>query len=270
MVSRHHRVCFGKQSVGDGRVITVMRRVAIGSFAVALAACAGASAAVAAPKGGYAVFAQCPTGAGGVDGCIYGSLEGGYIALGKEVVPISRPVVLQGGLLEEQEPFVKYLAGALNGETLTRVGQAIPGLAGTLDAMAELAAPAGSVSVNDAGGNVRLALPVKIRLEPGLGPECLIGSDAHPIEMYLTSTTSGALKGNPGKQSSFEEGGILLKSGVTLVDSGFAVPKASGCGSASIDNILDAILGLPSSGASAKFNLKLEIANSELVEEADG
>jgi hypothetical protein len=264
-------VSFGKKNVGDGWAIAVMRRVAIGSFAVALAGCLGASPAVAAPRGGYAVFAQCPIGAVGVDGCIYGSLEGGYIALGKEVVvPISRTVVLQGGLLEEQEPFVKHLAGAVNGETLTRVRQAIPGLAGTLDAVAELAAPAGSVSVNDAGGNVRLPLPVKIRLEPGLGPECSIGSDAHPIEMNLTSTTSGALKGNPGKQSSFEEGGILLKSGVTLVDSGFAVPKATGCGSTSVDTILDAILGLPSSTASAKFNFRLEAANSELVEEAEG
>jgi hypothetical protein len=253
----------------EGRV-RVIRRVAVGAAVVVALVCVGVPVAVAAPSGGYSVFAQCPTGAHGVDGCLYASLEGGYMTFGRMVLPISRTAVLQAGLLDEMEPFVKHLAGALNGETLTKVGQDIPGLAGALYAVAELAAPASSVSVVTSGGNVRLALPLKIRLEPALGSECLIGSDAYPIEMYLTSATSGALSGNPGRQTTLEEGGILLKSGVTLVDGGFAAPRVSGCGTPAVEGIIDTMLGLPSTSASAKLDAKMEIANSELVEEAEG
>ena len=79
------------------------------------------------------MFAQCPTKATQVDGCIYSPTESGYIKLGKQEVPIVKTQVLQGGLLEESEPFVKHLSGALNGETLTKTAQKVPGgLAGLL------------------------------------------------------------------------------------------------------------------------------------------
>jgi hypothetical protein len=246
----------------------------VGATVTVALAFVGAPAALAAPTGGYAVFAQCPTHAVQVDGCLYAPVEGGYLMLGTTVVPIAKTVVVQGGLLEEEEPSVKHVAGALNGETLTKVGLAIPGgLFGLpLDAVAELAAPASAITVSGVwGASTRLAIPVKIRLANHLlGAECLLGSNSHPIEIDLTSGTSGGLTGNPGKRRTLEEGGILLKSGVSMVGSGFVVPKASGCGSAVVDEALDAKLGLPSSNNRIVFNLKMEIANSELVVNSEG
>lgn len=249
--------------------------VAVVAAVVALG-CAGAPLALAAPTGGYAVFAQCPRYAGSVNACIYVQIEGGYFTLGKAVVPISKSMVLQGGLLEAEEPFVKHLAGALDGETLTKVGQPLAGgLFGLpLVAVSELAAPAGSISLNTglAGGNALMVLPVKVRLvNPLLAAECSIGSNSHPIELDLTSGTSGALVGNPGKRSSIEEGGILLKTGVSMVSSGPAALKASGCGSAVVDEAVNAKLGLLSSNnAAVTFNMKIELANSETVNAFEG
>ena len=249
-----------------------MKRRIVGGVAVAIAfACVGSSAAVAAPAGGYAVFAQCPTQAAQANGCLYAPVEGGYIALGKTVVPIAKTVVLQAGLLEEEAPFVKHLAGALDGDTLTRVGQTLlGGLFGLpLEAVTELAAPASSIALSSKP--LGLVLPIKVRLvNPLLGSECSVGSNLHPIELNLTTGTSGGLAGNNGTQRTIEQGGILLKSGVAMVSGGFAVPKATGCGSTLVDEALDAKLGLPSSNNRIVFDLKMEIANSELVEESEG
>ena len=246
---------------------------AVATVAIALA-CVGAPAAVGAPAGGYVVFARCPTHTVGVIGCLYAPIESGYISLGKTVVPIAKTMVLQGGLFREEEPSIKDLVGALGGETLTKVGQTLPGgLFGLpLDAVTELAAPANSISIDDAGGGLSLTLPIKVRLvNPLLGAECSIGSDSRPIGLSLTTgTTSGGLTGNPGKQEIIDEGGIVFKSGVAMVSGGFAVPKAGGCGSALVDEAVDAKLGLPSSNNRLVFDLKIELANSELVEEAEG
>jgi hypothetical protein len=258
------------------REIAVKKWIAIGLAVAATLGCVGVPAALAAPTGGLAVFAQCPTHAGGVDGCIYGPVEGGYLTLGKTVMPIAKTMVLQAGLLEEQEPSVKHLAGALNGETLTKVGQPLPGglFGRPLDAVSELAAPASSISISTGlfGEAMRLTLSIKVRLaNPLLGAECTIGSNAHPIELNLTSGTSGRLTGNPGKKSTIEKGRIVLKTGISMVSTGFALPKASGCGSTVADEAIDAKLGLPSSNYTATtFNMKIELANSEFVEEAEG
>jgi hypothetical protein len=247
--------------------------VVVGAAAAISLAWAGAPVAAAAPKGGFAVFAQCPVHAEGVKGCLYAPVEGGYLTLGKTVVPIAKPMGLQGGFLQEREG-AKPLVAALDGETLTKVGQTLPGglFGRPLDAVTELAAPANSISIDDAGGGLSLTLPIKVRLvNPLLGAECSIGSDSRPIGLSLTTgTTSGGLTGNPGKQEIIDEGGIVFKSGVAMVSGGFAVPKAGGCGSALVDEAVDAKLGLPSSNNRLVFDLKIELANSELVEEAEG
>jgi len=250
------------------------RRIVIGATVAISLACAGAPAAIAAPQGGYAVFAQCPTHVEHVNGCLYAPVEGGYITLGRTVVPIARTVVLQGGLLREEVSGVKRLAAAVDGETLGEVAQTIPGglFGSSLGAVTELAAPASSISLSSGVSGLRLALPIKVRLvNPLLGAECSVGSNAHPIELNLTTgTASGGLAGNPGTETVIEEGGIVIKSGVAMVSSGFAVPKAGGCGSALVDEVLDAKLGLPSSNNKIVFDSKIEIANSELVEESEG
>ena len=252
-----------------------MRKWVLGGAAVAVSlASAGAPAAAAAPTGGFAVFAQCPVHAENVTGCVYAPIEGGYLALGKTVVPIAKTFAVQGGLLVEQEPFVKPLVAAFDGETLTKVGLVIPGglFGRPLDAVTELAAPASSVRLVVGREPRTIALPIKVRLvNPLLGAECSIGSNSHPIVLSMTDGTSGRLTGDPGTESTSEEGRILTVSGFSVVSSGFAVPMASGCGSVLVDEAVDAKLGLPlSKGTAAVFDMKIEIANSELVEEAEG
>jgi hypothetical protein len=228
----------------------------------------GSAAAAAQPRGGYAVFAQCPTQAKHVNGCVYGRLYEGYITLGRTGVPVTKTIVLQAGTLRETEPFVKQLVGALDGETLAKVGQPLFGL--PISVVPELAAPPSAIFVHTKP--LSLMLPVKFRLESTFLPvACLIGSDADPIRLLLTTgSTGGGLKGNAGVESPLEGGGIDLISGVVMVDRGFAAPGAQGCGSSgAIDTLIDDDLGLPSSDNTVVFDESLEIANSELVEGAE-
>ncbi len=257
----------------------------------------------AAPTGGFAVFAECPTHASNVNGCVYAPTESGEITLGKESVPIVKTQVLQGGLVTEEEPFVKYLSAAVNGETLVKTPEPVPGgllglkcnndnviLRGlcarffenrftSVNSITELAAPAGSVKFNtfaeQTGQGAALTLPVKVRLEnPLLGKECYIGSNSNPIELELTTgSTIGGPTGSPGRASTKEEGGILVINGTSLVSNTFSVPGATGCGPFGLlDGVIDSKIGLPSAAGknTAILNGKVEIANSEIVEEHGG
>jgi hypothetical protein len=275
----------------------------IATALMALAALGMASSAMATPKGAFAVFAQCPVHAAEVDACIYSPTTSGYIKLGKQEVPIVKTQVLQGGLLENEPSYVKPLSAALNGETLTKTAQKVPGgLLGLVEcnkisnfierilcegffengvtgvnAVTELAAPASSVVLNSAyeqlGVGTALTLPIKVHLEnPLLGSECYIGSTKEPIKLELTTgATTGGPTGKPGTQTVKENGKILVISGVSLVGNTFTAPKATGCGVLGIlDGILDEKIGLPSSKNTAVLNGSVEIANSSAVEESEG
>jgi hypothetical protein len=285
-----------------------MRKFMMGVAVIASLAIVGVPAAMATPTGGYAVFAQCPTKTVGVEGCIFSPTESGYVTIGKQEVPIVNPQDLQGGLLEETEPFVKHLAGALNNETLTKTAQKVPGGllgikceeitgSGWLEtearklcedlfanhltnvyAITELAAPASSVVLNEAaeefGVGTALKLPVKVRLEnPLFGSECYIGSESEPLELNLTTgATTGGPTGKPGTKTTKEEGGILVISGISLVNNTFKAPGASGCGLFGLlDGLINSKIGLPSAAGknTAVLNGKVEIANAELVEESE-
>jgi hypothetical protein len=285
----------------------------MGAAVVASLAIVGTPAALATPTGGYAVFAQCPTQAAGVDGCVYSPTESGEITIGKQTVPIVNTQVLQGGLLEEVEPFVKQLAPALNGETLTKTVQRVPGgLLGVkcyeikgegywekelrkacekvfeegflgVTAVTELAAPASSVVFNTAaeqlGEGTALTLPIKVKLENALfGSKCYIGSNSDPIMLNLTTGTTSPpspntpISGNPGTKSTKEKGGIAVLSGVKLVDNSFSAAGATGCGLFGLlDGLINSKLGIPSAAGNntAILNGKVELANSELVEESE-
>jgi len=264
---------------------------------------------MATPKGGFAVFAQCPLGTAGMNGCVYSPTESGYITINKTEVPIVNTQVLQGGLLREEGLGEKRLAAAKNGETLTKTAQKVPG--GLLDlvkcneitgsgwfekelrkacesvfenkltgveAVTELAAPAHSVILNSAleqlGEGTALHLPVKVKLENVLlGSECYIGSEAEPITLNLTTgATAGGPTGKPGTLTTSEEGELATITGVSLVNNTFSTPGASGCGPFGLlDGIVDSKLGLPSAAGKnvAVLNGKVEIANSEAVEESE-
>jgi hypothetical protein len=279
-----------------------MRKLFLGVVMVVSLAVVGVPAAMATPKGAFAVFAQCPVKAPQVDACIYSPTTSGYITLGKQEVPIVAKQVLQGGLLEEEEPFVKHLSAALNGETLTKTAQKVPGgLAGLVEcdkitnfierilcegffengltgvnAVTELAAPASSVVFNAAfeqlGVGTALTLPVKVKLEnPLFGSECYIGSNKEPITLNLTTgATSGGPTGKPGTKKTKEKGEIVEISGISLVSNTFTAPKATGCGLLGVlDGLINEKIGLPSSKNTAVLNGSVEIANSELVEESE-
>jgi hypothetical protein len=89
-----------------------------------------AAPALAAPKGEYAVFYDCPLSNAEVHGCIVSKTESGEFVIGtkKTKVPIEKTITLQGGFEEEvaaefRMPFVE----AEDGNTLSKTPQKVPG-----------------------------------------------------------------------------------------------------------------------------------------------
>jgi hypothetical protein len=206
-----------------GQAGTQGRRFVIVAALVALAALGMASAAMAEPKGEFAVFKQCPIGTPELKGCIVSRTESGEIKIGSTAVPIVSTQTLQGGFGESNAEGSQPFYGAKNGETFSKTAQKVPGgLAGLVkcneiknivvrilceglfenkltgvNAVTELAKPASSIYFNEAVLELEapfppyppaLVLPVKIKLEnPLLGSECYIGSNSEPIELALTT-----------------------------------------------------------------------------------
>jgi hypothetical protein len=222
------------------RVVGVRRRtlivmVALAPPLVSLGVVAFASAE--SPPGAFAVFSQCPRFAPGVNFCMYGKLESGGERIGNGGLAIVNPITFQGGYErnEEKEPVTERFVGAIDGETISRTPQPIPGgLSSLIDcteiqgrrfpdrvlrrackaaldsssstgvnATTELAGPVGDIGIssdnliNEEG--VALSLPVKIHLEnPFLGRDCYIGSNRSPITLNLTDgATSPPLPNEP-------------------------------------------------------------------------
>jgi hypothetical protein len=254
--------------------------------AVGLLAALGASPAMAAPKGEYAVFSDCPVSNPALSGCIFAKTESGEFKVGTETVPIVKTQVLQGGFIEEESGALKFVAAA-DGNTLPKTPQAVPGgLLGLVkcneikefieriacelvfqngvtgvNATVELAAPASSIFLNEenllTATGTALTLPVKVHLEnPFLGSTCYIGSNSNPLKIELTTgTTKPPLPNKPitgkvGTLTTRAEGGILVDKGNSLVNNTFSAPGATGCGGPIIELLLDPIinskLGLPS------------------------
>lgn len=262
----------------------ICRILLVTASMVASFAILGVSSALATPKGEYSVFEQCPTSIETLSGCVVSRTESGEVTIGNTEVPIVKTQTLQGGT-ENIEPGVKHLVAALNGETLTKTPQKVPGgLAGLVkcneikgegfwekleragceaifenkytgvNATTELAAPASSVILSLAAAEEpafgpALILPVKIKLEnPLLGNECYIGSNAHPIVLELTTGKSGSETGSLGEITSRAEGGILVVKNSKLVNGTFSAPGVTGCGeffSFLLDPIINSKLALP-------------------------
>jgi len=262
----------------------------------------GASSAVAAPKGEYAAFAECPTSKAQLAACISARAEGGSIAFGDETVPVVNTQTLQGGFIEEESGALQFVAAA-KGNTLTKTSQKVPGgLSGLVNcteisnkherenceaifenkltgvnATVELAAPASSIGLNEFNleteTGTALSLPIKVKLEnPLLGDECYIGSNSSPLVVELTTGTSGSLTGTLGEVGSRAEGGILVISKDSLVNNTIAVPGANGCGggfSSVIDKIVDGRLAIPAAEGHNKVTLDgtLEQTGAETARE---
>jgi hypothetical protein len=236
------------------------------------------------PNGEFAPLADCPLGDPSVELCILAEMTGGEMAVGKRVIPITAPILVQGGLIENEIESFEFV-GAEDGKTLSKTALTVPGgLLGVVGASAlspplheasngllgrdataviatiELAKPASSIGFNlnnmvDEQGTA-VELPVKVKLSNAfLGDKCYLGSEAHPIVLRLTvgatspSPPNRSLRGHLGEISFNKAFTLATIDGVSLVDNTFAVPGATGCGTSSsllVDRAVDVTLGLPS------------------------
>jgi hypothetical protein len=258
--------------------------MAVAATGVAACTAHAALAAAVEPTGDFVVFKQCPRFTSGVELCLHAETLTGELVLDKESVPISKPLVVQGGLKINSETGAESLVGALNGETIVRTAEKVPGgllglvNCGTLPlfvaaaceaviaggatgayAIAELAKPAYDIQIStqnlEEQYGVALGLPVKIRLEnPLLGSDCYIGSASSPLALDLTDNVTTpqwpnrpihGREGRIGVKDSFE---IVEITENVLVNNEFAAPAATGCGgpfAPVIDPIINARIGLP-------------------------
>ncbi len=184
-----------------------------------------ASTASAAPKGEFAVFADCPLSNAELSACLVARTESGEIKINKTVVPIVNTQTLQGGYIINRQTGATTFVGAADGNTLSKTAQKVPGgLLGIkcyeikgegklekearkaceaifeegllgVNATNELAAPASSIGLNEENilteTGTALTLPIKVKLENVfLGNNCYIGSEASPIVLHLTTGTT--------------------------------------------------------------------------------
>jgi hypothetical protein len=222
--------------------------------------------------------------------------------LGQKRVPIVNPAVLQGGYVDPAKERAgdgssKFVA-AVNGPTLSRASQPVPGGLGGLvppdgspplvkavtalffestlsgvDVSLELAGPASDIRVNE--GNlaeaqgVALELPVKVRLEnPLLGGSCYIGSGTSPLIWKLRMDRTDPpkpnqpIKGRPGTVDFLEGGQSLRINGAELVDNAWSAPGATGCGGPLaflVDPIVNSAIGIPAAAGHNTARLRSTI-----------
>jgi hypothetical protein len=263
--------------------------IAIGLITLALASTASASSHNP-PTAEFKPFGECPLNNAKIVGCIDAEFSGGSLDVGSKTIPIVNPITFQGGFEEEEvEPFALHFHGAENGDTLSKTPQPVPGgLQGVtapgswpqvlqesfneqmetgftgVNATIELAASATSITLSLENllfeEGTALGLPVKIKLDnPTFGSNCYIGSNAKPIQLELTTGTSGARSGTPGTVSFNGAFTLVTISGLELVDGTFAAPAASGCGgtfSKFVDPLVNSIFGLPAGSEENSISLE--------------
>jgi hypothetical protein len=254
---------------------------------IVLGALGGAARAAAVehhPTGDYAPFADCPLSNPATDLCIFARAEGGELTIGRKAIPISRAMTLQGGVHEDQASGRQTFIGAEDGNTFSKIPQAIPGRpfviaapkslpgyvqgifnefvdreATKLTATTEFAAPASAVGVDtqdlvEAKG-IGISLPVKIKLSnPLLGEACYIGSSADPIAIPLStgsiarSRLHKPIQGKPGHAKFKDEYNLVTIREDSLINDSFPSPRAQGCGGMLaflVEPAINAELGLP-------------------------
>lgn len=280
----------------------------LGTLAVTAAAAIGmaASASAADPTGDYAVFKHCPYANLDVTQCVYSDTNGGAIKLGSSNVPIpsNKHLILQGGIKQDGPTSTWY--NAVGAPTLVAPPLDVPGglismvsdnwffgplldafnwaisFANGVTASAELVGPVkfSTANVLFASG-VGVELPLRVKLNNAfLGSDCYIGSAGSPVTLKLTTgttTQAPVLTGNPGTLSFNPDFSVTTTSGVSLVDSAFTAPAATGCGSTFIDRPLvtfavNAKIGLPATAGQSKavMNGVAKIGNADSVRTSAG
>lgn len=245
--------------------------------AAALAALTFAPAAGATPTPEFEQFLKCPWENVEVTDCVHWTFEEGSYEIGERTVSIVNPILLQGGYTAEAAEAKFH--GAVNGDTLSKTPQPVPGGLGEepaptswplalqaafneqietgltgVTATLELAEPATAIELDYENlfeeEGTTLGLPVKIKLSnPILGSNCYIGANGEPVQLELSTGTSGALIGFPGELSLNPKETIVTLTGIEVVDGTYALPEAEGCGgifASYIDPFVNSLFGLPS------------------------
>jgi hypothetical protein len=292
------------------------------TVAVALiASLAIVSSASAEPKGIFKKFSDCPLSTPGLAVCTFAQTTKGEFSIGSTKVPINQTITLQGGGIPTGGPnFNEYfLLPATDGNSLSKTPLNVPGgltdiinceeIKGSgffevieraackaifenkttgVTATTELVATATNPAILNLAAIVEekgtgITLPVRVHLNnPLLGEACYIGSEAHPIQLHLTTgTTAPPLPNKPikGKQGNIigeeEKGYEALKlTENSLVDNAFAAPVSEGCGgffSFLIGPIVNSKLGLPSAAGhnTAILEGTLNTASAEAVKASE-
>lgn len=256
----------------------------------------------------------------GVAQCQFVETTSGEVAIGSTKVPISQPITLQGGAIPNSPSEVEYfLIPGADGATFSKTELNVPGglldfvnceeikgefifekleratckaifenkttgVTATTESVANTKNPAilNEFNLNEEVGTA-IHLPVRVHLKnPLLGNSCYIGSEAHPINLELTTGKTSpkppnvSIKGKLGSAETLEEKGQLalrIKNN-SLVDNSFSAPVAEGCGeffSFLIDPVVDAKLKLPSENGhnTAILNGTLNAATAEAVEASE-
>ena len=243
-----------------------------------LAAAAPAARAKAAPNPEYAPFADCPVFVKHVAHCLVATTTSGEFQLANKTVPITKPIVLQGGIIEGSH----VLVPAADGKTLSRTSLTVPGGLTGIEALplgevvstTELAGPVEVFEENLTGRGPAVKLPVKVKLEnPALGEDCYVGSDTEPILLQLTTGTTkpppptAPITGNQGTVSLNPSLTIATINGASLVDNTFTAPGVTGCGGALLSPVLDTVVdlqaGLPAAAGASKAVLTGSLAQTD-------
>ncbi|HET7443259.1 MAG TPA: hypothetical protein VFJ57_01230 [Solirubrobacterales bacterium] len=244
--------------------------VCVFALALTLSSVPAASAASGRAGEDLGPFAKCPLARHSIEGCIKAVVKGGSLTVGRGSVPLTAPIVLQGGF--ESVSTGIAVIGASDGETLSAAPQPVPGLKGVLavTATVELAGPASGrteIGLNTSNLLIEtgpaIILPVVVELDnPLLGGGCTIGSSSEPIEISLTTGSSGSLQGSAGDFSSDESSGATTLRNAKLVGADYPVGLAHGCGgslSSFVDPVVDLALGLPAAPGQSSAVLEADL-----------
>jgi len=246
---------------GLARASRVRRKALAGMVGAAIAATAvlvAAAPAMAGLRNDLKEFSNCPYNTIGVSKCVYSVTSSGEFVLGKAKVPITVPVIIQGGLNGEGE-----VIPPTSGEEMSRSAEQVPGgllgleIFGNLTEVFAVAELAGPAKISSA-----VFLPLQTKLEnPVLGGNCRVGSTSEPISLELFY--------GPDFKVTFKDHQIDQLHG-TLEDHSFSAPGANGCTFLPPlgDFLVDAKEGLPSpSGNAALLDGVTEEVSRRLVKE---
>jgi hypothetical protein len=260
-------------------------------------------AAIAAASGPYAVFQYCPYADPDLQdsgSCLYDQVTSGSLAIGSTTLPITQPIVLQGGVLFANG---SPLYAAVGAPTLAAPPAQVPGgllgianpapnwdfilwtafwnIVNTANGVTATMEPVDTIQTNlanalfpptDGSDAVAITLPVRVHLQnPFLGDTCFIGSQQNPIVVRLQVTPTNPPP--PNKSIAGDAGtynvvytdpvnyvGYTRVDNNILVDNAFAVPAASGCGNVALG--LPIVTPILESLVSAAVNLKVGLPSA--------